>query len=74
MKRKLLLLFLLFITMIFIGGNESKKFHVRKSNVDGEDVLIANLIITDPEAISEIESGAKNELSCGYDCDILGKY
>ena len=45
---------------------------VRKSNVDGEDVLIANLIITDPEAISEIESGLKNELSCGYDCDILG--
>lgn len=45
---------------------------VRKAVVDDEDVLIANLVITDPEAIAEIESGKKTELSCGYDCDILG--
>ncbi len=46
---------------------------VRRATVDGEDVLIANLVVTDPEAISEIESGEKVELSCGYDCDILGE-
>lgn len=45
---------------------------VRIAEVDREDVLIANLIVTDPEAIAEIEKGTKNELSCGYDCDILG--
>ena len=46
---------------------------VRRATVDGEDVLIANLVVTDPEAIAEIESGEKVELSCGYDCDILGE-
>ena len=46
---------------------------VRRATVDGEDVLIANLVVTDAEAIAEIESGEKVELSCGYDCDILGE-
>lgn len=45
---------------------------VREATADGEDVLIANLFVTDAEAIAEIESGKKTELSCGYDCDILG--
>lgn len=45
---------------------------VRGSKLDDVDILIANLIFTDPEAIAEIESGEKTELSCGYDCDILG--
>ena len=46
---------------------------VRASKLDDVDILIANLIFTDPEAIAEIESGEKTELSCGYDCDILGE-
>lgn len=46
---------------------------VRGSKLDDVDILIANLIFTDPEAIAEIESGEKSELSCGYDCDILGE-
>lgn len=46
---------------------------VRRATIDGEDVLIANLVVTDAEAIAEIESGEKVELSCGYDCDILGE-
>lgn len=46
---------------------------VRASKLDNTDILIANLIFTDPEAIAEIESGEKTELSCGYDCDILGE-
>lgn len=46
---------------------------VRASKLDDTDILIANLIFTDPEAIAEIESGEKTELSCGYDCDILGE-
>ena len=46
---------------------------VRGSKLNDVDILIANLIFTDPEAIAEIESGEKTELSCGYDCDILGE-
>ena len=46
---------------------------VRASKLNDTDILIANLIFTDPEAIAEIESGEKTELSCGYDCDILGE-
>lgn len=46
---------------------------VRGSKLGDVDILIANLIFTDPEAIAEIESGEKTELSCGYDCDILGE-
>lgn len=46
---------------------------VRASKLNNVDILIANLIFTDPEAIAEIESGEKTELSCGYDCDILGE-
>lgn len=46
---------------------------VRGSKLEDVDILIANLIFTDPEAIAEIESGEKTELSCGYDCDILGE-
>jgi len=39
---------------------------------DGDkDVLMANIIVTDPEVIAEIESGKKTELSCGYDCQIM---
>lgn len=44
---------------------------VHEGEEDGKPVLMANLIVTDPEAIEEIENG-KTQLSCGYDCDILG--
>ena len=44
---------------------------VHKGTVNGQDVLLANLVFTDKEAIEDIESGRKNELSCGYDCDIV---
>lgn len=43
---------------------------VRKSVYNSQDVIIGNLVITDPTAISEIESKERYELSCGYDCDI----
>lgn len=38
---------------------------------EGEDVIMGNLVITDQEAINAIEEGNHNELSCGYDCDIV---
>ena len=44
---------------------------VHKGTVNGQDVLLANLVFTDKDAIEDIESGRKNELSCGYDCDIV---
>lgn len=43
---------------------------VHKGNVDGEDVLLGNLIITDADIINDIENGIRTELSCGYTCDI----
>lgn len=43
---------------------------VHKGNVNGEDVLLGNLIITDADIINDIENGIRTELSCGYTCDI----
>lgn len=43
---------------------------IRKSTVNGEEVMIGNLIITDADAINDIENGIRTELSCGYNCDI----
>ena len=45
---------------------------IRQGKVDNEDVIIGNLVITDKDAIDKIESGEMVELSCGYDCDIVG--
>lgn len=50
---------------------------IHKGTFEGQDVILGTLIFTDKEAISDIESGRKTELSCGYDCDIVernGKY
>lgn len=47
----------------------TKNVRVGPEKVDGETVLLADLIITDAQAINDIENG-KCELSCGYDCDI----
>lgn len=38
---------------------------------NGEDVILGNLVIVDQNAINDIESGTKTDLSCGYDCDIV---
>jgi len=43
---------------------------VHEGTDDGKPVLLANIIVTDPDAINEIENNEKNQLSCGYDCDI----
>lgn len=43
---------------------------VRQGKVDGKDVILGNLVITDEDAINAIENGDHTDLSCGYDCDI----
>lgn len=43
---------------------------VHQGKVDGQDVILGNLVITDQTAINAIESGEHTDLSCGYDCDI----
>lgn len=45
---------------------------IRRGKVGDEDVILGNLVITDKDAIDKIESGEMVELSCGYDCDIVG--
>lgn len=45
---------------------------VSKKKVNGQDVLVGNLIITKNDAIKIIKDG-KKFLSCGYDCDIVEK-
>lgn len=42
--------------------------NVHRGSGDQADMLLADLIITDPILISEIEAG-KREVSCGYDCN-----
>lgn len=44
---------------------------IRKGNENGKDVMIGNIIVTDPDTIAQIESNEKNELSCGYECDVV---
>lgn len=46
--------------------------NVRKGDakVDGEYVMLADLLITDAAIIEDIENGIRTDLSCGYDCDI----
>lgn len=46
---------------------------VRQGKVDGEDVLLGNLIITDSDIINDIENGIRTDLSCGYTCDITNE-
>lgn len=38
--------------------------------VDGHNVLLATLVIYDPDTIQAIESGRLRSLSCGYDVDV----
>lgn len=44
---------------------------VHQGKIDGQDVILGNLVITDQDAINAIESGEHTDLSCGYDCDIV---
>ena len=43
---------------------------VKKSIIDGKPMMTATLVVTNKDAINDIESGKYKELSCGYDCDI----
>lgn len=43
---------------------------VHQGKVDGQPVILGNLVITDEKTIQEIENGEHTDLSCGYDCDI----
>ena len=43
---------------------------VHRATVNGEDVMVGNLIITDSDIINDIENDIRTELSCGYNCDI----
>lgn len=44
---------------------------VHKGVVNGQDVMLGTLVITDGQTIEEIENGEHTDLSCGYDCDIV---
>jgi hypothetical protein len=43
--------------------------NVRPGSGEEADLLLADLVITDPEAIALIEGGELRELSCGYDAE-----
>lgn len=43
---------------------------VRRGTYNGQEVMIANLVVTNPKIIAEIQEGTRKELSCGYDCDV----
>ena len=53
-----------------LAVGHTKNVRVGPTKVDGETVLLADLIITDEQAIEDIENGERTDLSCGYDCDI----
>lgn len=45
---------------------------IKRGKTDqGEDVMLGTIVVTDAEAIKDIESGELVELSCGYDCDVV---
>ena len=44
---------------------------IKRGQVDGNDVMLGTIVVTDAEAIKDIESGELVELSCGYDCDVI---
>ena len=44
---------------------------IKRGRVDGNDVMLGTIVVTDAEAIKDIESGKLVELSCGYDCDVV---
>lgn len=44
--------------------------NIRRGTGDESDLLIADLFITSPRLISEIQQG-RREISCGYDCEYV---
>ncbi|WP_371378889.1 DUF2213 domain-containing protein [Sporomusa aerivorans] len=44
--------------------------NVHRGSGTQADILLADLVVTDPILLSEIETG-KREVSCGYDCDYI---
>lgn len=46
---------------------------VHKGKYNGQDVLLGTLVVCDPQCIQDIQNGYRTELSCGYDCDIVGE-
>ena len=53
-----------------LAVGHTKNVRVGPTKIDGETVLLADLIITDAQAIEDIENNSRTDLSCGYDCDI----
>lgn len=43
---------------------------IKRGTDNGEPVMLGTLVVTDENAIKDIEDGKLPELSCGYDCDI----
>lgn len=46
---------------------------VRRGSGDKKDFLVADILVRDPIVINEIQSGAKREISAGYDCEYIEK-
>lgn len=44
---------------------------IKRGIDDGKPVMIGTLVVTNPDAVADIENGKLLELSCGYDCDIV---
>lgn len=45
--------------------------NVKRGADDESDYLLADIIVRDPIVINEIYSGAKREISAGYDCEFV---
>lgn len=43
---------------------------IKRGMDNGKPVMLGTLVVTDEDAINDIENGKLPELSCGYDCDI----
>ena len=44
---------------------------IHRGKDEGQDVMLGTLVVTDKDAIEKIESGDYQQLSCGYECDII---
>lgn len=47
--------------------------NVRRGEGESSNFLIADIIVRDPVVINEIQSGAKREVSAGYECEYVEK-
>lgn len=45
--------------------------NVRRGKGDKSSFLLADILVRDPIVINEIQSGAKREISAGYDCEYV---